>query len=158
DGGTAWGPVGSVSSTSHAVASLLFGNGDPGTLYAAGGYDLLTDLDYGYGVGWSLILQKSTDLGVTWTDLAGSFPPEDRLYVKDLVAGSSAHELFAAMGNAAPDRRLAHSTDGGATWDRAYLGSLPESVDLNRLAVDPARPGTLYAATSEGVFRSIDDG
>ncbi len=87
------------------------------------------------------MLSKSADLGVNWIDLGGSLPPQFGLYVKDLVAGSSAHELFAAMGRATPDRRLAHSADGGNTWDPKFLRSLPESVELERLAVDSEQPG-----------------
>jgi photosystem II stability/assembly factor-like uncharacterized protein len=46
--------------------------------------------------------------------------------------------------------------DGGATW----TGSRSGLAGLNRLALasDPARPGTLYAGTTNGVFRSADRG
>jgi photosystem II stability/assembly factor-like uncharacterized protein len=160
DDGASWQPTGRVADFSDAIASLLFGNGDPGTLYAAGSYDVFTTYDYGYGVGWDLILRSSGDHGATWNDLARSFPleQEDHFYVKDLVAGASPHELLAAMGNAAPGLRIVHSTDGGATWDQAYVHGLSESTDFNRLVVDPARPGNLYGAASDGVYRSTDDG
>jgi photosystem II stability/assembly factor-like uncharacterized protein len=52
------------------------------------------------------------------------------------------------------------STDGGATWSGTGL-----SVSVNLLAIDPANPTTLYAATGgsglgdfRGLFKSTDGG
>ena len=156
--GAAWTKAGQVSaSITFAIASLLFGDRDDTKLYAAGGYDLLEALYYPYGIDSTLTLTKSADQGATFTDLGGAFPPGDHLYVTDLVAGSSPGELFAAMGRANPDQRLAHSADGGATWDQTYLRGFPGYATINRLVVDPV-PGTLYAATRHGIYRTTDDG
>jgi photosystem II stability/assembly factor-like uncharacterized protein len=159
--GAAFNVSGRVPSSDwFEIASLLFPNRDDGQLYAAGGYDLLDDLDYGYGISWSIVLSKSSDLGTTWTDTSESFSTHEHLneYVSDLVAGSQPNELFTAMGNTTSGARLAHSTDSGATWDRDYLRSLPGGEGIHRLAVDPERPGTLYAGTTGGIYRSTDDG
>jgi hypothetical protein len=52
--------------------------------------------------------------------------------------------------------RVWRSEDGGASWvDRS--GALP-AVPVSGLAVDPDRPGTVFAATDAGVWRSEDDG
>jgi hypothetical protein len=52
--------------------------------------------------------------------------------------------------------RVWRSGDGGASWaDRS--GALP-AVPVSALAVDPDRPGTVFAATDAGVWRSQDDG
>jgi uncharacterized protein (TIGR03437 family) len=48
------------------------------------------------------------------------------------------------------------SNDGGSTW-RAINNGL-SATNVNSLAVDPARPTTLYAATSGGVYKSADAG
>jgi photosystem II stability/assembly factor-like uncharacterized protein len=50
------------------------------------------------------------------------------------------------------------STDGGASWNRSGAG-LPilHHAEPQALALDPARPGTLYTARGRQVFRS-DDG
>jgi photosystem II stability/assembly factor-like uncharacterized protein len=48
------------------------------------------------------------------------------------------------------------STDGGASWAERS-GGLP-SVPVNAVAVDPARPDTLYVGTDNGVYRSPDSG
>lgn len=49
--------------------------------------------------------------------------------------------------------RLWKSRDGGRTWRPASEG-LPQSVLVLRLVPDPAKPGTLYAATDRGVYVS----
>jgi photosystem II stability/assembly factor-like uncharacterized protein len=54
------------------------------------------------------------------------------------------------------DALLFQSTDGGATWrpsDRGLTGSA-----VWDLVVDPAVPGTVYAAAIEGIYRSADRG
>jgi photosystem II stability/assembly factor-like uncharacterized protein len=49
------------------------------------------------------------------------------------------------------------SADAGATWTPAS-GGLPTGVAVYDLAADPAAPGTLYAATSGGVYVTRDGG
>lgn len=52
---------------------------------------------------------------------------------------------------------LLRSIDGGNNWE--VLGaSIFRGCRFSRLICDPKRPGWLYAATSYGVFRSIDRG
>lgn len=47
--------------------------------------------------------------------------------------------------------------DGGATWSVIDVGGLfPNAVEA--LYVDPETPGTVYAATREGVFKTIVGG
>src|SRR5262249_44134876 len=48
------------------------------------------------------------------------------------------------------------STDGGASWTDAD-GGMRESTWVLGLAIDPAKPATLYAGT-DGVFKSTDAG
>ncbi|HEX3125804.1 MAG TPA: hypothetical protein VH394_00590 [Thermoanaerobaculia bacterium] len=52
--------------------------------------------------------------------------------------------------------RLFHSADAGRTWERRDRGLAGKVV--SSLAIDPAAPGTLYAATDSGLFRSTDGG
>ncbi len=46
--------------------------------------------------------------------------------------------------------------DGGSTWQSLNNG-LP-ATNVNSLAVDPSTPSTLYAATSIGIYKSINAG
>jgi uncharacterized protein (TIGR03437 family) len=74
------------------------------------------------------------------------------------LAGASQASDFGAV-NALqplpPNKPVYASNDGGATW--SALSNLPD-LTVFSLAVDPARPATLYAAASSGVFKSTDSG
>jgi len=65
--------------------------------------------------------------------------------------------LYAVAGNTGVHR----STDGGRTWSRINAG-LPKERGSGVLAATvaphPLRPGTLFAGTGEGLFRSPDRG
>jgi uncharacterized protein (TIGR03437 family) len=60
-----------------------------------------------------------------------------------------------ALQSLPPFQSLLGSNDGGTTW-RA-LANL-HALTVSSLAIDPARAATLYAATSSGLFKSIDAG
>jgi photosystem II stability/assembly factor-like uncharacterized protein len=77
------------------------------------------------------------------------------------------------MGTPGGENGVLKSTDGGTTWhpassglpqqrfkDRVHPGKwLTFTVGVTALAIDPAHPETLYAATGwRGVFRSTDSG
>ena len=50
------------------------------------------------------------------------------------------------------------STDGGATWTKSLDWSENNLRGVQRIVVNPRRPSTVFAATTEGVFRSYDAG
>lgn len=50
------------------------------------------------------------------------------------------------------------STDFGQTWKPIDLGGFPTGIHVYDLIADPGRPGTLYAGTFLGVYRSTDRG
>jgi len=56
----------------------------------------------------------------------------------------------------APVKSLLVTNDGGVTW-RALNNNLAALI-VNSLAIDPTRPATLYAATSIGLYKSLDAG
>ena len=68
-----------------------------------------------------------------------------------------AERLYATTGNTYST--IFRSDDGGQSWTErpvpAVDGRMPDIIDL---AVDPVAEGTLYAATSSGMFKSIDFG
>ncbi|MHB8572292.1 MAG: hypothetical protein ACYDAY_04960 [Candidatus Dormibacteria bacterium] len=47
------------------------------------------------------------------------------------------------------------SLDDGRTWQHA--AGVPDAILTFRVAVDPTTPATVYAATSQGLYRSTDD-
>jgi photosystem II stability/assembly factor-like uncharacterized protein len=49
--------------------------------------------------------------------------------------------------------------DGGATWDTTGLTfTFPEITAIQRIAINPKNSNTIYAATSEGTFKSYNAG
>lgn len=48
------------------------------------------------------------------------------------------------------------TNDGGATWRALNNGLI--ATNINSLAVDPKNPSTLFAATSNGLYKSTDSG
>lgn len=47
------------------------------------------------------------------------------------------------------------SCDGGSTWQ---LEDREVDKDIHSLSISPENPAVIYAATGEGVFRSVDQG
>src|SRR5687767_8821431 len=99
---------------------------------------------------------KTTDGGLTWVALNDKLPS---LAVKSLVLDPTNPEIvYAGTGegyfniDAAIGQGVMKSTDGGATWAH----STPFAQYVNRLAIDPSAPRTLYAATRTGVFKTTD--
>src|SRR4051794_6106025 len=125
--------------------------------YDAKDHRLLASIAYG-GV-WA-----STDLGKSWSSIGDGLPtqvlgsigfiPQDAQHPKGTIVivtgdGSFGADSLEGMG-------AYRSTDGGATWQRA--DGLPNGAFGFRVAVDGAHPGTVYAATGAGLFRSTDFG
>jgi photosystem II stability/assembly factor-like uncharacterized protein len=99
---------------------------------------------------------KTTDGGLTWVGLNDGLPS---LAVKSLVLDpTNPNIVYAGTGegyfniDAAIGQGVMKSTDGGATW----TFSTPFAQYVNRLAIDPRAPATLFAATRTGVFKTTD--
>lgn len=92
-------------------------------------------------------LFRSTDAGATWRKAA--LDGRDAMS----LARVSATEWWAAGHDL-----LMRSSDGGATWQGVSPQGLP-GLDVHGFAVDPSKPGRLWAAVAgQGLFRSDDDG
>ncbi|MCB0624560.1 MAG: T9SS type A sorting domain-containing protein [Saprospiraceae bacterium] len=50
------------------------------------------------------------------------------------------------------------STDGGQSWSKSLDWSYEEMTGVQQIVVNPLRPETVYAATTEGLFRSYNAG
>lgn len=90
---------------------------------------------------------KSTDGGITWTQSDAGLPPFT--FLRIVVDPADSATIYGGG-----DRGVFKSTDGGSSWTR--LGSSPS---VSSLAIDPADPRRLYAASYNGpVFRTSDGG
>ncbi len=114
-------------------------------------------------------LYRSADGGQTWQRLTETLrDPDVSAVALDPTSPASIYIGTAGEG-------VFKSTDGGAGWQPASTGlpritlkgttaagkvtSWTGTVGITALAVDPARPATLYTATSgSGIFRSTDAG
>lgn len=57
------------------------------------------------------------------------------------------------------------TTDGTVKWDRVNNGLIPKekldaamALGVNSIVTDPVRPGTVYAGTTNGLFKTVDAG
>ena len=92
-------------------------------------------------------LWKSVDAGVTWAEKKGPFAEKE---LRTVAVDPGARVFVGTRGAGA-----FVSDDGGETWKAAGPG-LPKMVFA--FAFPPWKPGTVLAATTEGVFSSADPG
>ncbi len=96
------------------------------------------------------VVAKSTDAGRSWNAL-----PTDFVYVDDFVTDpSTPGRVFARK-----DRNLFLTEDGGSTWqDSTNDLFVDDRETLNRVAIAPSRPTTMYAVRTFGISKSLDGG
>jgi photosystem II stability/assembly factor-like uncharacterized protein len=131
----------------------------PGAVWAAGFLDILPGTSP---------LYHSDDFGTTWDPVAFPLPRgmEIRAFEVDptnpqvLWAGGSFLEIQPHSSRV--HLRVFRSGDGGQTWQRRDTG-LPTAptrglFTVLDLAIDPANPSRVYAATENGLYRTTDAG
>lgn len=99
-------------------------------------------------------VQKSTDLGVTWSPMGSTGSVHySSMEVKSLATSANGDIVFAGT-----DTGIYKSSDGGATWDRVGGSTFLYTPFVTALAT--SRDGqVVYAGTwDKGVFKSSDGG
>jgi len=102
---------------------------------------------------------KSADGGSTWKTTTDRLPA---IGVSDIAVDFSDPDiLYIASGDGdAGDTYslgILKSVDGGDTWDTTSLSFLQEeNIIIRRMAMNPANPKKILAATDEGVFLTTD--
>ncbi|MCK9421540.1 MAG: hypothetical protein M0Q38_02980 [Bacteroidales bacterium] len=117
-------------------------------------------------------LWKTTDYGQSWTTNFDSSPV---LGVSDMVIdpnnplimyiatgdgdGGSLHDINATPEGDTKSIGILKSVDGGVTWNPTGLSWKVADVGLiRRLIMNPTNSSMLYAATSDGIYQTIDAG
>ena len=108
---------------------------------------------------------QSDDAGATWTDLTSRLPGRDGLTLAWTVVTAPAepgtvyvslYDPYTLDPSAVPTR-VYRSLDHGVSWQPAVSG-LPSTSPVQALAAHPRQRGVLFAATTDGLFRSADSG
>ncbi len=105
----------------------------------------------------------STDTGASWRSIGDSLPYQSVGAVTWSRDGSAANgTLLVVSGEASGGGSVYvglgafYSTDLGATWVQSK--GIPDGLMGFEIEVDPSNPKVVYAATSQGLFRSTDTG
>ncbi len=153
-----WNPL-TDTQCNLTIGALSIDAADPTVLYAGTG-------EYNTN-SWGCGILRSTDAGVSWTQLGatsfrvtqGGVPAGSASFGKILVGrpagGSVANTVLIGATNVAVFR----SPDGGSSWSLALLGATASVV------AHPTQAGVVYAGNSDnftasrrGVYKSIDNG
>ncbi len=112
------------------------------------------------GSTWTPIGDDNDVLGVSDIILINSVTGPDILYIatgdRD---GGSMWSLGGGQSNSNNSIGVLKSTDGGDTWQSTGLSfNASQKIRVNRLLKDPNNNNTLYAATTNGLYKTTDAG
>jgi photosystem II stability/assembly factor-like uncharacterized protein len=124
---------------------------------ASGGLWKSTQAGIGTGA-WSYINTSFNTLSVSAIALNPLNPDvmfigtgEISLYFRPLIGTPGARASY-GMG-------ILKSTDAGLTWNQTGLTwTFPQITAVQKIVINPLNPNTIFAATSEGVFKSLNTG
>ena len=112
------------------------------------------------GAVWAVLTDENDVLGVSDIAVSTNYPIDNTLYIatgdRD---GGSMWSLGGGQSNDNNSIGVLKSTDGGNTWNTTGLSfTVSQKHTINRLLIDPANNDILYAATSAGLYKTIDAG
>ncbi len=139
DGGASWSPPPDTSDGVNCYGAncrIFFLDALRGWV-AAGLCDQVT---CGFGV-----LSRTTDGGVTWTDISGTARPQDIFF-----ASPTEGWLAATVGGFDDNGGISHTTDGGATWMRQSTFPATSLHFLDRNRGWAVGPGSAVQRTTNG--------
>lgn len=159
---TSMGPTTSTGGYSGIgrLNCIVFRSGDNNTLYAgspSGGLWKTTD----GGTNWSVLTDDNAVLGVSdAVVVAGATTATDIVYIgtgdRD---GGSMWSLGGGQSNDNNSVGVLKSTDGGTTWATTGLTfTTNQKETVNRMLIDPGNSSIVYAATSDGLYKTSDAG
>lgn len=145
--GTTWTQL-SPSLPGSVMTAIAVAPSNPNVIYAA--RDLIT---WGQPVGQIGALIVSYDGGQTWTDRspALSFFLQWVGITDIVVDPKHPFHVWASFTGFDAPRRVAYSTDGGATWTSMASTGLP-GLPVNKLLYERCTNDRIYAATDAGIY------
>ncbi len=159
DGGRTWKKVLYKDELTGAV-DLCFAPGDPKTVYAALWHAIRKPGQSGTSFGSTSGIYKSTDEGVTWTQLTGHGLPEGdwgRVGIA-MAPGTRGKRVYALIEAKGKSNGLYRSEDGGATWQRATTDDrIVGYWYMSEIFIDPQNADVIYVP-EQSLYRSSDGG
>ena len=154
-----WTSLGPLN-TAGRILSVVFNPQNPNTIYAgsaSGG--LWRSYEMGKGLSWEYVPTGFPVLGIS----SVAIHPQDSMI---MMLGTGEVYNHKRAGTGAADRAtrgtygigILKSTDGGNTWYKTLDWSNEDETGVNEIRFAPSNPDVLYAATTEGTYRSSDGG
>jgi photosystem II stability/assembly factor-like uncharacterized protein len=159
DGGHSWKKVLYKDNVTGA-ADLCFEPGNPRVVYATLWHGIRKPGQKGTSYGSGSGLYKSTDEGLTWTQISGHGLPitdwgRSGVAVGPGVRGKRVYLILEAKDK---DGGLYRSDDGGASWKKATEDKRINGFwYMSEIFVDPKNPDVVYVP-SQNMYRSNDGG
>lgn len=144
DGGSTWFPI-SDDLPVLTIGAIALDPQDPDVVYVGTGEANANSYSF-FGMG----IYKSTDGGATWS-YAGL--PDTYYIARIVVDPINTDRIWVAATGALfgtnPERGIYRSVDGGGSWQLVL--AVTDSTAATDVAIDPARPDTVFAAMWERV-------
>jgi photosystem II stability/assembly factor-like uncharacterized protein len=159
DGGRAWKRVLFKDNTTGAV-DLCFEPGDPRVVYATLWHGIRKPGQKGTSFGPGSGLYKSSDEGITWTQITGHGLPSGDWGRSGVAVAPGIHgqRIYLIVEAKDKDGGLYRSDDGGATWKKATEDRRINGYwYMSEIFVDPKNPDIVYVP-SQNMYRSTDGG
>jgi photosystem II stability/assembly factor-like uncharacterized protein len=144
DGGQSWSPYNAgLKEHVSVVNQFVFHPTDPDTIYTA----------------TTVGVFRSKDGGRLWVERMHGMK-EVHYVVTIAVDPHNSDVMYAGTTGG-----VYKTTDGTANWQLVNNGLIPKekldaamALGVNSVVTDPARPGTVYAGTTNGLFKTVDAG
>lgn len=138
DGGKTWTIEEKEATTQLGRMYFIAGDpSDPNTLYTGGSYT--------FGLAYYYKIYKTTNAGLTWTDITGSIIGRPEAIAID---STNPNKIYVST-----RWRIYRSSDGGNSWQKNNGYGFGTSI-----AVDSLNPNIIYAGHDENCYVSSDGG